>query len=51
MNISVVNYLAHHIGQYDQGLGLSTLMQTKCRTDVHSVECHFVNGVNGEIMD
>jgi len=26
-------------------------MQTKFRSDVHTMECHFVNGVDGGIMD
>jgi hypothetical protein len=51
MNISIVNYLAHHIGRYDQGLGLSTFMQTKFRSDVHTAECQFVNTVDGGIRD
>ena len=26
-------------------------MQTMFRSDVHTVECHFVNGIDGRIMD
>jgi hypothetical protein len=51
MNISIANYLAHNIGKYDQGLGLSTFMQTNFSSDVHTVECQFVNGVDGGIVD
>jgi hypothetical protein len=51
MNISIANYLAHNIGKYDEGLGLSTFMQTNFSSDVHTVECQFVNGVDGGIVD
>jgi len=41
-NISIVNYLAHGIGRDPQGM----FMETAFKSDVHVVECSFVNAVD-----
>ena len=46
-NISIVNYLAHHIARDDPDDG--TYLETSFRSDVHTVDCQFVNSVNGTI--
>jgi hypothetical protein len=48
-NISIVNYLAHHIARDDNGD--STYLETRFRSDVHTAECQFVNAFDGEIDD
>jgi hypothetical protein len=44
-NISIVNYLAHHIARDNRGT--STYLETSFRSDVHTVECRFVSAVDG----
>jgi hypothetical protein len=46
-NISIVNYLAHHIAR--DGKGNSNYLETRFRSDVHTAECRFVNAVDGGI--
>ena len=46
-NISIVNYLAHHIARDDPDDG--TYLSTRFSSDVHTAECRFVNAVNGRI--
>jgi hypothetical protein len=48
-NIPIVNYLAHHIARDNRGT--STYLETSFRSDVHTVECQFVNAVDGGIRD
>lgn len=49
-NISIVNYLAHHIARDNRGD--STYLETRFRSDVHTAECRFVNAAgDGGITD
>jgi hypothetical protein len=48
-NISIVNYLAHHIARDVNGD--STYLETRFRSDVHTAECRFVNAVYGGIYN
>ena len=41
-NVSIVNYLAHGIGRDPQGM----FIETAFKSDVHVVECSFVNAVD-----
>ncbi len=46
-NVSIVNYLAHEIGK-DSATG--RYIETAFRSDVHVVECGFVNEVDTDTM-
>jgi len=48
-NLSIVNYLAHHIAR--DGFGNSFYLESKFRSDIHTAECQFVRAVGVNISD
>jgi len=49
MNLSIVNYLAHHIAR--DNLGNSWYLESKFRSDIHTAECQFVCAVGVDSGD